>query len=342
MQAWATAPATDSKGSKMIERITNKRITACLAGLAFLGLSAGAGAQSYPTKSIRMIAPISPGGGADTAARLLARVLTDAMGQQVVIDNRPGGGSVLGTAIAAKATPDGYNILWVNSAHAINDAFARDVPYDSVKDFAPVALLAKMPLILIVHQSCPARSIAELLTAVRASPGKYNYASSGIGSGSYLALEMLKIAAKIDMVNVSYKGAAPSVAALFGGEVQMAMLGPLSVKPHLASGKVRALAVSTAKRSAAFPDIPALQESVPNYEMTNWYGVLAPRGTPPAAIERLNREVAAAQRDKSLVDALAAEGAELVPMTPAQFGEYLRLEVAKYRTLSKALKIQLR
>jgi tripartite-type tricarboxylate transporter receptor subunit TctC len=144
------------------------------------------------------------------------------------------------------------------------------------------------------------------------------------------------------MVNVSYKGAAPSVAALLGGEVQMAMLGPLSVKPHLAAGKVRALAVSTAKRSAAFPDIPALQESVPNYEMTNWYGVLAPRGTPPAAIERLNREVAAAQRDKSLVDALAAEGAELVPMTPAQFGEYLRLEVAKYRTLSKALKIQLR
>ena len=326
----------------MIERITNIRLAACLAGLAWLGMPVGALAQGYPSKSIRMIAPISPGGGADTAARLLARVLTDAMGQQVVIDNRPGGGSVLGTAIAARATPDGYNILWVNSAHAINDAFARDLPYDSVKDFSPVALLARMPLILIVHQSFPAKSIAELLAAVRASPGKYNYASSGIGSGSYLALEMLKIAARIDMVHVSYKGAAPSVAALLGGEVQMAMLGPLSVKPHLAAGKVRALGVSTAKRSAAFPDIPALQESVPNYEMTNWYGVLAPRGTPPAAIDRLNREVAAAQRDKSLVDALAAEGAELVPMTPAQFDEYLRLEVAKYRTLSKALKIQLR
>ena len=326
----------------MNENRKYRRLAARLAGLVLLGISAYASAQGYPSKSIRMIAPISPGGGADTAARLLARVLTDSMGQQLIIDNRPGGGSELGTAIAAKATPDGYNILWVNSAHAINDAFARDLPYDSVKDFSPVALLAKMPLILIVHQSFPAKSIAELLTAVRASPGKYNYASSGIGSGSYLAQEMLKISAKIDMVHIGYKGAAPSLAALLGGEVQMAMVGPLSAKPHLAAGKVRALAVSTPKRSAAFPDIPALQEIVPNYDMTNWYGILAPRGTPTVAIERLNREVAAAQRDKTLVDALAAEGAELVSMTPAQFDEYLRLEVAKYRTLSKSLKMQLR
>jgi tripartite-type tricarboxylate transporter receptor subunit TctC len=327
---------------RMKKILDNARLAARLAGLALLGMAAYACAQTYPAKSIRMIAPISPGGGADTAARVLARVLIDSMGQQLIIDNRPGGGSVLGTAIAAKATPDGYNILWVNSAHAINDAFARDLPYDSVKDFAPVALLAKMPLILIVHQAFPAKTITELLTAVRASPGKYNYASSGIGSGSYLALEMLKVSAKLDMVHIGYKGAAPSVAALLGGEVQMAMLGPLSVKPHLAAGKVRALAVSAPKRSAAFPDVPALQESVPGYDMTNWYGILAPRGTPAFAIERLNREVVAAQRDKALVDALAAEGAELVPMTPEQFGEYLRLEVAKYRALGKSLKMQLR
>jgi tripartite-type tricarboxylate transporter receptor subunit TctC len=326
----------------MNETTKNRRLAARMAGLALLAVSAYVCAQGYPSKSIRMIAPISPGGGADTAARLLARVLSDAMGQQLIIDNRPGGGSVLGTAIAAKANADGYNVLWVSSAHAINDAFARDLPYDSVKDFSPVALLAKMPLILVVHQSFPAKSAAELLTAVRASPGKYNYASSGIGSGSYLALEMLKMSAKLDMVNISYKGAAPSLAALLGGEVQMAMVGPLSVKPHLAAGKVRALAVSTPKRSAAFPSIPSLQESVPSYDMTNWYGILAPRGTPSVAIERLNREVVAAQRDKTLVDALTAEGAELVAMTPAQFDEYLRMEVAKYRTLSKSLKMQLR
>ena len=322
--------------------IRNGWVAARLTGLALLALSVFAWAQAYPLKPIRMIAPISPGGGADTAARLLARVLSDSMGQHLIIDNRPGGGSVLGTAIAAKANADGYNVLWVSSAHAINDAFARELPYDSVKDFSPVALLAKMPLILVVHPSCPAKTAAELLTAVRASPGKYNYASSGVGSGSYLALEMLKMSAKLDMVNISYKGAAPSLAALLGGEVQMAMVGPLSVKPHLGAGKLRALAVSTPKRSAAFPDLPSLQESVPNYDMTNWYGILAPRGTPSVAIDRLNREVAAAQRDKTLVDALTAEGAELVSMTPAQFDEYLRVEVAKYRALSKTLKMQLR
>jgi tripartite-type tricarboxylate transporter receptor subunit TctC len=199
-----------------------------------------------------------------------------------------------------------------------------------------------MPLVLVVHQSFPAKSIAELLTAVRASPGKFNYASSGVGSGSYLALEMLKVSAKLDMVNISYKGAAPSLGALLGGEVQMAMLGPLSVKPHLAAGKLRALAVSTPKRSAAFPGIPSLQESVPKYDMTNWYGILAPRGTPSVAIERLNREVRVAQADKALGEALTGEGAELVSMSPAQFGEYLRAEVAKYRALSKSLKMHLR
>lgn len=311
--------------------------------LAILGLAAFAFAQSYPYKSIRMIAPISPGGGADTAARLLARVLSESMRQPLVIDHRPGAGSVLGTTIAAKATPDGYSILWVSSAHAINAAFQRDLPYDSVRDFEPIALLARMPFILVVHQGFAAKTAPELLALLRAGPGKYNYASSGVGSGSYLGLEMLKLAAKVEVVNISYKGAAPSLAALLGGEVQMAMVGPLSARPHVASGKLRALAVTTAKRSPAFPELPTLRETgVPNYEMTNWYGLLAPAGTPRVAVERLNQEVIAAQRDKVLSDAMTAEGAELVPTTPAQFGEFLRTEVVKYRELSKSLGMPIR
>ena len=314
------------------------------AGIALLAAclqTAGAAALSYPARPIRMIAPISAGGGADVAARLLAKSLTDTLHQQIIIDNRPGGGSVIGTTAAASATPDGYTILWVSGAHAINAAFARNLPYDSIKSFEPVTLFAKMPFVLVTHPSLNAKTMPELLALLRAQPGKFNYASSGIGSASHLGLEMFKLYAKVDMVNVSYKGSAPSIAGLLGGEVQMALLGPLSVKPHIASGKVRALAVSTAKRSPAFPTLPTIGDSVPKYEMTSWYGILAPRGTPRAAIDRLNAAGAAAQTDKTLEDTLAPEGAELPRMTPQQFGQYLQAEIARYAELRSKLDLRL-
>lgn len=313
-----------------------------LAALLISGAGSHAAAQTYPAKPIRLIAPISAGGGADVAARLLGKSFTETLRQQVIIDNRPGGGSVIGTAAAATATPDGYTILWISGAHAINAAFSRNLPYDSIKSFEPVALFARMPFVLMVHPGINARSVAELLALLRAQPGKFNYASSGIGSASHLGLEMMRLYAKVDMVNVSYKGAAPSIAGLLGGEVQMALLGPLSVKPHIASGKLRPLAVSTAKRSAAFPNLPTLAEAgVPKYEMTSWYGILAPRGTPRAAIERLNTAVAAAQTDKAVIETLAAEGAELPHTTPQVFGQYLAAEIARYADLRGKLNLQL-
>ena len=315
--------------------------TALLAVLLSLMHAVPADAQGYPARPIRLIAPISAGGGADVAARLLAKSLGDTLSQQVIVDNRPGGGSVPGTAAAANATPDGYTILWVSGAHAINAAFNRALPYDSIKSFEPVALFARMPLVLVVHPALPAKSVPDLLALLRASPGKLNYASSGTGSASHLGLEMLRLYAKVDMVNVSYKGAAPSIAGLLGGEVQMALLGPLSVKPHVASGKLRPLAVTTARRSGAFPNLPALGESVPKYEMTSWYGILAPRATPKAAIERLNKAIATAQTDKSVADALGAEGAELPQLTPQQFGEYLKAEIARYAELGAKLNLRL-
>jgi tripartite-type tricarboxylate transporter receptor subunit TctC len=318
-----------------------KKFFAGIVLLAACTQTASAATSSYPVRPIRMLAPISAGGGADVAARLLAKSLTDTLQQQVIIDNRPGGGSIIGTTAAAGATPDGYTILWISGAHAINAAFARTLPYDSVKSFEPVTLFAKMPFVLVIHPSLNAKTMPELLTLLRAQPGKFNYASSGIGSASHLGLEMLKLYAKVDMVNVSYKGAAPSIAGLLGGEVQMALLGPLSVKPHLASGKLRAMAVSTAKRSPAFPGLPTIGESVPQYEMTSWYGILAPRGTPRAAIDRLNAAVATAQTDKTLEDTLAPEGAELPRMTPQQFGKYLETEIARYAVLRNKLDLRL-
>lgn len=321
--------------------IPNIRLTLAAAAVLGFAATAAAAAQDWPARPIRMIAPISAGGGADVAARLLGKSMNETLKQQVIIENRPGGGSVLGTAAAATATPDGYTLLWISGAHAINAAFNRNLPYDSTKSFEPVALFAKMPFVLVIHPGVNARTVPELLALVRAQPGRFNYASSGIGSASHLGLEMLKLGAKLDMVNVSYKGAAPSIAGLLGGEVQMAMLGPLSVKPHIASGKVRPLAVTTAKRSAAFPGLPALGESVPQYEMTSWYGILVPRRTPPAIIARLNAAVTAAQSDKAVLDALAAEGAELPTTTPQQFAKYLEADIARYMALRQKLDIRL-
>jgi len=306
-----------------------------------LTIATHATAQTWPARPIRMIAPISAGGGADVAARLLAKSMGETLKQQVIVENRPGGGSVLGTTAAAAATPDGHTMLWISGAHAINAAFNRNLPYDSMKSFEPVGLFAKMPLVLIVHPGMNAKTVPELLALVRASPGKYNYASSGVGSASHLGIEMLKLGAKLDMVNISYKGAAPSLAGLIGGEVQMAMLGPLSVKPHIASGKVRPLAVTTAKRSAAFPGLPALGESVPQYEMTSWYGMLVPRGTPAGVITRLNTAMTAAQSYKAVIDSLAAEGAELPRNTPQEFRNYLETDIARYMALRQKLDIRL-
>ncbi len=309
---------------------------------ASLMTSGSAASAEYPQRPVRMIAPISPGGGADIAARLLARSMSETLGQQVIVDNRPGGGNVPGTAVAANATPDGYTVLWISGAHAINAAVRKSLPYDSVQSFEPVGLFARMPLVLVAHPAVPAKSVPELLVLLRSQPGRFNYASSGVGTASHLGLELFKLHGKVDMVNVSYKGAAPSIAGLLGGEVQLALLGPLSVKPHLAGGKLRALAVTSASRSQAFPNLPTLAESgLSKYEMTSWYGVLVPRRTPRIAVERLNEAISVAQGDRSVVETLGQEGAELRRQTPSQFRDYLVTEVDKYRSLIAQLGIRM-
>ncbi len=314
--------------------------------LVWFGLSFGEAVHAaalYPERPLRLIAPVSPGGGGDFSARLLAKSLAASLRQPVVVDNRPGGGGVLGTALAAQAPADGYTVLWVSGSHAISAAFERNLPYDPVKSFDPVALFAKLPFILVVSPTLNVSTLPELIARLRANPGKLNYASSGIGSISHVGLEMLKLMAKVDMVNVNFKGAAPSIAALLSGEVQMAMLGPLSVKPQIANGRLRALAVSTAKRSPALPGVPTFAEAgVPGYDIASWYGMVAPRGTPRAAIERLNAATNAAADESAVREALAEEGAELVKGTAQAFDAFLREQIAQFVALRGKVDLQLR
>lgn len=310
---------------------------------ACLAQSTTQGPAAWPERPLRLVAPVSPGGGGDVSARLLAKSMAASFRQPVVVDNRPGAGGMLGTALAAQAPADGYTLLWVSGSHAINAAFERNLPYDPVKSFEPVALFAKLPFILVVSPSFNVATLPELIARLRANPGKFNYASSGTGSVSQLGLEMLKLSAKVDMVNVNFKGAAPSIVALLSGEVHMALLGPLSVNPHIANGRLRALAVSTARRSPALPGVPTFAESgVPGFDMSSWYGVLLPRGSPRVAIDRLNAAVNAATGEPAVREALGEEGAELVQGTPQAFDAFLRAQIAQFVALRGKVDLQLR
>ncbi len=291
-------------------------------------------APSYPEKPIRMIGPFSAGGGADALARTLARKLSEIFQQQVVVDNRGGASGIIGTEIAARAAPDGYTVVFIMGAHAINAAIRRELPYDPVQDFSPVSLFTAMPLILGTHPSFAPRSVPELLALARAKPGQINYASTGTGSVPHFAAEMMKIYAKVDIVHVSYKGMPGVITDVLAGAVPLSFLGPSGVSQHIRAGKLRALAITSVKRSPSWPDLPTMQEGgVPNYDFTSWYGLLAPRNTPIPVVARLTHAVKQATLDPGIIKTLSADGAELYGNTPEQFREFLIKELAKYKDL---------
>ena len=287
-------------------------------------VSAIAAPLDYPNRPLRLVTPVLAGGGADATVRMLANKLAETFNQRVVVDNRPGASNIIGTDIVAKATPDGYTILWVSSTHAINAGVRRGrLPFDPLGDFAPITLFAKIPFILVVHPALPVKSVPELIALARAKPERLNYASAGIGSTSHFAGELLKKLAKIDLVHVAYKGSA-ALLAVVGGETPILFTGPLSVLPHAKAGRLRALAVSTAKRSPAFPELPTVAEGgVPGYEYTSWYGLLAPRRTPAAIIDVLSGAVAQALKTKEVSAFLSGEGFELDGSGPAAFRIFL-------------------
>src|SRR5712692_5015099 len=281
-----------------------------VAGFAALSFAAVVLAQGYPSKPIRLIVPFAAGGGNDNVARLVGKRLSESLGQQVVIDNRPGAGGVVGAELAAKSAPDGYTLfLGGVGSHAINPNLHERLPYDPIKDFDPVALLASAPLILVVHPSVPAGSIRELVALARSKPGQLNYASNGNGSSSHLAAVMFEAMAGVAMVHVPYKGLSPALIDLLSGRVQLMFSSVVAILPHIKAGKLRGLAVTGSRRLALMPDLPTIAESgLAGYEASSWYGVLAPAGTSRKIVLRLNSEIVKALDQPEVRSGLLAEG----------------------------------
>jgi len=309
---------------------------ACLAA-ALVYMTAAHAQPAYPQKPIRLVVPFPPGGGTDILARLFGQKMSETLGQQIIIDNRGGAGGTLGTDIAAKAAPDGYTLILVSGSHAINPGLYQNLPYDSVNDFAPITQIATSPGILVVNPSLPVKSVKDLIALARAKPGQINYASAGSGTPPHLAGELFKVMAKIDMVHVPYKGNAPAFTDVIGGQVSLIFPTMPSAMPFIKSGKLRPIAVTSAKRSPAAPDIPTIAESgLPGYEATSWYGILAPARTPPQIVARLHEVLVSVIGAPDMQDKLAAQGLDPVGNTPQQFAAVIKSEIAKWAKVVKA------
>lgn len=328
------------KGRRHQGRVAVRRLGAALCATLLFAL-VPAQAQNFPSRAVRIIVPSTPGGAADLVARLLGQQMAESFGQPVIVENRPGAGNIIGTDAVAKAAPDGHTLLLAINNHAINASLYKKLPYDPVKDFAAVSLVVSTPHMLLVHPSVPARSVAELIAAARAQPGKINYASAGNGTAAHFAAELFKLAAKVDLTHVPYKGLSGAMNDTLAGTVQVIFPSPLTAMPQVRAGKLVALAVTTAQRSRSMPELPTMQESgVPGYVFDSWYGLLAPRGTPEAVLARVHQAVAQALQSKELLARLSTEAAEPVGSTPGQFTRYLGDEVQKYARLVKELGLQ--
>ena len=295
-------------------------------------------AQSFPSRPIRMIVPSTPGGSVDTLARAIGARLSEKFGQQVVTDNRAGAGGVIAGELTAKAPPDGYTLMMGTVASlAANVSLHKKLPYDPLRDFAPVTLAATQNLMLVVNPSLPAKNVKELIALAKAKPGQITFASAGSGAGGHLSGELFKLLAGVDMLHIPYKGVAPALVDVISGQVSLTFPSLISALPQVKSGKVRALAVTGAKRSHATPDLPTMQEAgVPGYESATWYGVVAPVATPRDIITKLNSEMVAILKQPELRDRLAADGADPLGSTPEAFGLHLKSEIAKWAKVVKA------
>jgi tripartite-type tricarboxylate transporter receptor subunit TctC len=306
---------------------------------AFAGMDAGA--QTYPTKTVRIVVPYAPGGNTDFTARVIATKLTDVFGQQVVVENRPGGATNIGSDLVAKAPPDGYTMLMGGASNAINMSLYPKLPYDTLRDFAPVILCVKGANVLAIHPSLPAKNLKELIALAKAQPGKLNYASSGLGSSNQMAGELFKMMAKVNIVHVPYKGNSPALTDLIGGHVEMIFSGVPLLVPHIKDGRIRAIAIGSLKRFQALPDVPTLDESgLKGYEATTWFGLMAPAKTPKEIVVRWNAEVGKIIASREVHDRFLNEGVEPMGGTPEQFGAFIRDEINKYAKVVKAANLK--
>ena len=291
-----------------------------------LALASPAHAQDYPNRPVKVIVPFSPGGAVDGPTRIVAQKLSERLGQQVVVENKPGAGATLGAGEVAKAAPDGYTLLLASQTNAISATMYRKLPFDPIEDFAPVMLIGEEPGVLVVHPSFPAKTLDEFIAYVKDNPGKVDYASSGNGSGQHLFAAMFASMAGLKMNHVPYKGSAQATTDLLGGTVPVSIPGTAGMMGHIKAGKLRALATTGAKRAEALPDLPAIAERLPGYEAYVWLGLLAPKGTPQTVLDKLARELAAVMAQPDVKAYYAGHNLEIVASTPAEFGRFFRTE----------------
>ena len=307
-----------------------------------LGLLAGSvSAQTYPTKPVKIVVPSAPGGGTDIVARLLAQSFSKALGQNFIVENKPGAGNLIGIETVARAPADGYTLLFVASPLVLNPILFKKVNYDPIKDFSPISLAATAPNILVVHPSTPASNVKEWVELAHKGQNKLSYASAGVGTSPHMSMELFNAMAGIQTLRIPYKGTTPAVTDLLGGQVNAMFSNALTVMPHIQSGKLRALAVSGNRRLELLPDVPTVMEAgIAQYVSLQWYGLLAPAGTPPAVIQTINREMVKALQSKDIKDKLASEGAEPVGSTPAEFANLIKNDFDKWSKVAKSSGIE--
>lgn len=309
------------------------KIFGAIACLGFaIAASHSSAQQAYPTKPIRMICPFPPGGTTDVVARLVAQKLTEAWKEQVIVDNRTGAGGIIGTELAAKSPADGYTVLLGSiTTHAVNPALYKKLNFDPVKDFTPVSLVVSSPQLLAVHPSVPAKSVKDLIALAKSKPGQLNYASAGVGTSPHLTFELFKSMAGIDVVHVPYKGTGPAITELIAGQVQMMITGVVALMPHVKSGKLRGLGVTSAKRVAALPDLPTVAESgVPTFDVSSWFGVFLPANTPKPIVTKMNQEIRKIVEIPDVRQRLISLGADPATNTPEEFAAYVKSEMARW------------
>ena len=309
------------------------------AGL-LVALSTAAAAQDYPVKPVRLIIPFPPGGSNDVVGRMIATHLGEHLGKQVIVDNRSGAGGVIGTEIAANAAPDGYTLAIISIAHAVNPWLYK-LNYDPIKSFTPIAVLASGPNVLAINPALPVNSVNELVALAKQKPGDLQYASAGVGSFQHLGGELFKLEAGVDMLHVPFKGGGPAMIDVMGGHTKLVFSSLVQTTPHIKSGKLKPLGTGGLKRNPVLPDVPTIAEAgVPGYEAVNWWGIVAPAGTPQAIIDKLHKDIAAVQASPEVQKQFSTEGAEIVQMTPAEFGTFMEREMKKWERVVKEGKIK--
>jgi len=323
-----------SKGNTIFASQRNSRdlnLAAALMCAAAIVSPVAVHAQAYPVKPVRMIVPFVPGGNTDIIGRVFAPKMSEFLGQQLVVENRGGAGSTIGTELVARAAPDGYTILMVSAAHTINPAMIKKLPYDSVKDFAPVSIIADVPTAFVVHPSLPAKNVKEFIAIARARPGEINYSTAGRGTVGHLAAELLSSMAKIRLVHVPYKGTGQSMVDLVAGHVQMQLSSMPAAIQHVRTGRLRMIAQTGKQRSAAAPEVPTMEQSgLPGFVVSSGFGMLAPAGTPRPIIDRIHSALVRALNDPAVKENLAKQGAEIVASTPEDYDRFNRAEIAKW------------